>query len=59
MVWQDYIPQDLQTLYEIRDYHHATAVLAHEFPSEFEQICDALRAFRITTKDIIDPGGNA
>lgn len=58
MVWQDYIPQDLQSLYEIRDYHHAAAVLANEFPSEFKELCDPLRTFRINTQDIIDPGGN-
>jgi CRISPR-associated protein Csd2 len=58
MVWQDYIPEDLQQLYEIRDYHHAAAILAHEFPGEFKELCEALKVFRITTQDIIDPGGN-
>ncbi len=58
MVWRDYIPEDIQGLYEIRDYHHAAAILANEFKSEFENICETLREFRITTQDIIDPGGN-
>jgi len=58
LVWQDYIPADLQELYEIREYRHSAVILAHDFPAEFKEICDALRQFRFTTNDITAPGGN-
>ena len=58
MVWQDYLSEGIQRLYEIRDYHHAATILAHEFKDEFKDVCSALTDFRITTKDILDPGGN-
>jgi CRISPR-associated protein Csd2 len=58
VVWQNYLPQDIQQVYEIRDYHHAAAILASEFPEEFKDVCQALSSFRITTADILAKGGN-
>lgn len=58
MVWQDYIPPDLQRIYEVRDYRHAAAILANEARDEFGEICQALRTFRLTQQNILDPGGN-
>jgi CRISPR-associated protein Csd2 len=58
MSWQDYIPNDIASLYEVHDYHHAAAVISSEFPDLFEELMDALRLFRITTNDIKIAGGN-
>ncbi len=58
MIWQDYIPADIRGLYEIHDFHHATAILAKEFPAEFGEVCAALRAFRLTVEDVRAAGGN-
>ena len=58
MIWQDYIPEDIRKLYEVHDYHHAAAILGAEFPSEFNDICTALRRFQISTADIREAGGN-
>lgn len=58
MIWQDYIPEDIRGLYEIRDYLHAAAILRNEFPTEFGELCIMFRKFRITTQDILDKGGN-
>lgn len=58
LVWQDYLPQTLQQIYEIRDYHHAATILANDFREEFADVCKALGEFRITTSDILAPGGN-
>lgn len=58
MSYHDYIPEDLMQLYEVYDYKHAAAILANEFPEEFKEVCDALREFRITQKNITDKGGN-
>jgi hypothetical protein len=58
MSWKDYVPNDLTKLYEIYDYRHAAAILAKEFPKEFEEICWVLRKFRFNKQDIIAAGGN-
>jgi hypothetical protein len=58
LIWSDYVPPDIRDLYEVRDYHHAAAILKNEFPKEFASLCDALRKFRITKSEILAPGGN-
>jgi len=58
MVWQQYIPKDITELYEVHDFKHAAAILAKEFPAEFEELCHALRIFRFTLDDITVGGGN-
>lgn len=58
MAWQENIPPILHELYEIYDFHHASAILAVEFPDLFQEICSALGEFRISTEDILAPGKN-
>jgi len=58
LIWSDFIPEDLRELFGIHDYHHAAAILKNEFPKEFDELCSALRKFRITTAEIKAPGGN-
>jgi hypothetical protein len=53
-----YLPADLQRLYEVHSYRHAAEVLASGCRDEYDELLDALRAFRITTGDILEPGGN-
>lgn len=58
MAYTDHIPADILGLYETHDYKHAAAILAHEFPTEFAEVCQALRTFRFTEHDVRTPGGN-
>ncbi len=58
MSWQEYIPEDISALYDVYDHRHAAAILKNEFPLEFSEICDALRAFRLTETNVRDPGGS-
>jgi CRISPR-associated protein Csd2 len=58
MIWKDYIPTDIQTLYEIHDFKHAAAILSNEFPNEFREICQSLANFRFSEIDLTNPGGN-
>lgn len=53
-----FIPKDIQDLYEILNYRNATQILATGCPGEFQEIIEALRAFRMTLDDIRRPGGN-
>lgn len=52
MAWIDHIPEDIRDLYEVHDYKHAAAILASEFPAEFDELMGALRQFRITIADV-------
>lgn len=56
--WMDLIPSEVRDLYEIRNYNHAAEVLSRGCPDEFKELMDALATFRITTKEIMAPGGN-
>ncbi|NOY36457.1 MAG: hypothetical protein GXO83_02680 [Chlorobi bacterium] len=58
MSWEEYIPKDIASLYEVYDFKHAAAILSKEFPAEFNEICDTLRHFHFTTDDILAGGGN-
>jgi len=58
MSWEEYIPKDIQKLYDVHDYKHAAAILAMEFPIEFKEVCNGLREFRFTHEDIKEAGGN-
>lgn len=58
MTWEEHIPPDIAKLYEIHDYKHAAAILANEFPTEFKELCEALRKFNFTEEDIRKSGGN-
>jgi CRISPR-associated protein Csd2 len=53
-----YISQDIRDLYDVFSYRHAAAILYSSFASELSEIEDALRKFKITTKEIGMPGGN-
>jgi hypothetical protein len=56
--YKGYIPDDIYTNYEVYEYKHAAAILSKEFPLEFSEICEALRAFRFKKSDVIAGGGN-
>ena len=58
MGWKKYIPEDILELYEVHDFKHAAAILANEFPDQFNEICNVLRKFRFNIEDIIAAGGN-
>jgi len=57
MTWEDFIPENIKALYEIHDIKHAAAILANEFPTQFDDICKALSQFRLKVHDITTPGG--
>ncbi len=54
----DYIPAEISALYEIHDFKHAAAIIAKEFPSEFNELCQALLSFRFTIENITASGGS-
>lgn len=55
---EQFLPKDIQKLYEFHNYHNAAQVLMTGCQSEFKEIIEGLRAFRLTIADIRKPGGN-
>jgi len=53
----DMVPQDVARRFKLREWAHATAILAADFPVEFSDIIECLRAFTLTRTDILTPGG--
>src|ERR1700722_3386510 len=54
----DLIPKRIRADYEIHEWHHAAAILFHEFPKEFQDVVDVLASFRLH-KTYIDTGGGS
>lgn len=51
------IPNTLKPRYTFDDRGHAVAILAHDFPQEFKDICDCLEAFVLRKSHIMAGGG--
>lgn len=54
----DQLPPFLHDHYEIREWRHATAILAADFPDELRDIVEVLTAFRLLRSHIEIGGGN-
>ncbi|WTM87808.1 BglII/BstYI family type II restriction endonuclease [Halothiobacillus sp. DCM-1] len=52
------LPDDIQQLYEVHNFRHAAEIMCASCPHELEELMMALRTFRLTTADILKPGGN-
>lgn len=58
MVTTHLVPTDLSDLYEVHEWRNAAGVLATSAPDEWNEIQDALRAFRLYRSEIATPGGS-
>jgi len=52
------IPADIRAKFEIYSYRSAATILAESHPTEFDELCEALRTFTITETMIRTAGGN-
>ena len=52
------IPPDIRAAWEVHEWKHACAILAGDFPSEWTDILDLLRSFRLIREWIEVGGGN-
>jgi hypothetical protein len=55
---QRIVPPDILGRFEVYSYRSAAVILRESYPSEFEELCGALRSFQITTSMIRRAGGN-
>lgn len=53
----DLLPKFIQENYEVHEWKHACAILAHDFPNEWKDICDVLTNFRLKRSWITVGGG--
>jgi methylaspartate ammonia-lyase len=53
----DLIRESIRKRYCLDERGHAVAILANDFPSEFNDILDTLDAFTLKKSDILTPGG--
>jgi Restriction endonuclease BglII len=53
-----HFPNDVCDLYEIHEWKHASAILKHDFPAEWEDLLAMLRSFRLRKSWIAEGGGN-
>ncbi|QDX24673.1 restriction endonuclease [Sphingomonas suaedae] len=53
-----YIPADILQKYEVYSYRNAALILSEAHPVEFNELMDALRAFKLTRDIIATAGGN-
>jgi restriction endonuclease BglII len=51
------IPSDIQSLYEIHEWKHASAILEADFQDEWLDLIDLLSTFRLRRSSILAPGG--
>jgi CRISPR-associated protein Csd2 len=53
-----YVSPDVLSKYDVFSYRHAASLLANSFATEFAEIQEALRNFRLTCREMQMPGGN-
>lgn len=56
--WKELLPKSIVEKYELYNFNSAVEILTQSHSEEFFDIIQALERFRITTEDIITPGGN-
>ncbi len=51
------LPADILANYEVHEWKHASAILQNDFPSEWTDVIDVLRPFKLKRSHIIVGGG--
>jgi len=52
------VPPDICERYHVKEWRNATGVLCTAFPSEWQDIQDVLRSFRLLKSEVLVGGGN-
>jgi len=53
-----HFPKDVRDLYEIHEWKHASAILKHDFPAEWDDLLAMLRSFKLKESWMKQRGGN-
>jgi hypothetical protein len=57
MTTEHLVPEDLRSLYQVREWRNAAGVLSTACPDEWQDIIEVLRAFRLRRSDVMKAGG--
>ena len=52
------LPSFIRKHYEVHEWRHAMAILASDYPSEWQEILSVLTSFRLMRSEVIEPGKN-
>ena len=52
-----YFSDSFKNKYFVQEWGHALAILAHEFPEQFQDICDVLNNFELRKSNLVVGGG--
>jgi hypothetical protein len=55
---QDFIPEEISALYQVMDWRNGLAILSSARRSEFDDMLEVLRDFRLLRSEIVSPGGS-
>jgi len=55
---QALVPADISERYFVQEWRHGIPILSVAHPNQWQDILDALRAFRLLRSDILKPGGS-
>ncbi len=53
-----HFPENILEKYEIHEWKHASAILKHDFPSEWQDLIDMLEQFELRKSWLVKGGGN-
>ena len=53
----DLLPDEVRRKYKVEERHHACAILRTDFPTEWQDLLDALGQLRLRKSEILTPGG--
>jgi hypothetical protein len=56
--WLTCIPDEIKDRYELHNFNHAVEILSQSYRSEFDELFEALRVFRLTAEEITVGGGS-
>ena len=51
------LPADIRSQYQIEERHHGIAILKNDFPAQWNDLLEVLRAFEVKKSDVAKPGG--
>jgi hypothetical protein len=52
------LPPFIRENYEVHQWRHAIAILASDYPQEWQEVLEALSAFRLYRSEVVNPGGS-
>jgi len=52
------LPVDIRDVYQVEERHHACSILKIDFPAQWKDLVEVLRAFKLRKSELSKPGGN-